>query len=65
MKLADLPMDTILPPRVRSVDRDEKGRWLCPECGGGLYMTGAARHRCRVCEAEFVEVEEAHELTRK
>lgn len=62
MKLADLPIDPILPPRIRVAERDDRERYTCPECGGGLYMTGANQHQCRVCEAQYLEVEEAHDL---
>lgn len=62
MKLADLPLDTVLPPRIREAGTDARGRYTCPECGGGLYMTDSHQHQCRVCEQAYLEVEEAHDL---
>jgi hypothetical protein len=65
MKLADLPLDTVLPPRIREAGTDDRGRCTCPECGGGLFMTDGHRFRCRVCEGEFLEVKEAHDLIKR
>jgi DNA-directed RNA polymerase subunit RPC12/RpoP len=61
MKLADLPLDTILPPRIRFAERDGRD-FACPECGGRLMNRTGDTWTCAVCEADFLEVEEAHDL---
>jgi hypothetical protein len=62
MKLADLPIDTVLPPRIREAGVDDRGRHTCPECEGGLFMLDANQFKCRACESTFLEVEEAHDF---
>lgn len=59
--LAQHPVDPADAERQHELHRDDRGRLLCPVCGGGLYMPGAYLHRCRVCEAQFVEIEEETE----
>lgn len=53
------------PPRVYRVERDDKGRLLCPACGGSTFQNFTREgkrihwhHQCRVCEARFEEVNE-------
>lgn len=57
LRLADHPIDPVLPPHVREAGTDDRGRHTCPECGGGLYDDHGL-HVCRVCEGRFVEITE-------
>lgn len=48
-------------PRLIEFGRDDRGRLVCPDCGGGLFMPEGSVYQCRVCEARFVDAEDGEE----
>lgn len=51
-------------PRAIVFGRDERGRLVCPHCGGGIFMPEGTVYQCRVCEARFVECQDGEEGAR-